>query len=134
MKAVIGKEIEVNVVNKIGVLADMSKVLAQGEVNIEAVLGYAQANQAKIILVTADNLRAIEALKKAGYNSVSENEVVIIELENKPGALKGITANLAGAGIDIKRIYGTVCTAGCPAKIILSTSDNKKALEALLKQ
>jgi len=35
--------------------------------------------------------------------------------------------------IDIKEIYGSACTAGCPAKIIIITTDNQKALAALKK-
>lgn len=132
-QAQLGKEIVVTVVNKSGVLADMSKLLAEHGINIEAVAGYAIDKEARIMLVTDDNLRTGDALKKAGYNSLKENEVVIVELENKPGALKYVTAKLASQGIDIKQIYGTTCSAGCPAKIILSTSDNEKALVAFKK-
>ncbi len=132
-QAQLGKEIAVTVVNKIGVLEDMSKLLAGHGINIEAVAGYAADNEAKIMLVTDDNLRSVDALKKSGYKSIKENEVVVIELENKPGALKNITAKLAAEGIDIKQIYGTTCSAGCPAKIVISTSDNEKALVAFKK-
>jgi hypothetical protein len=126
--AQLGKEIVMTVINKIGVLADMSKLVADHGINIDAVVGYAMNNEAKIMLVTADNLRAADALKKAGYKNIKEEEVVVVDLENKPGALKNITAALAGQGIDIRHVYGTVCSAGCPAKIVLSTSDNEKAL------
>lgn len=132
-QAQLGKEIAVTVVNKIGVLEDMSKLLAGHGINIEAVAGYAVDNEAKIMLVTDDNLRSVDALKKSGYKSIKENEVVVIELENKAGALKNITARLAAEGIDIKQIYGTTCSAGCPAKIVISTSDNEKALVAFKK-
>lgn len=132
-QAQLGKEIAVTVVNKIGVLADMSKLLAETGVNIQAVAGYAVDKEAKIMLVTDDNVRSIEALEKSGYKSIKENEVVVIDLENKPGALKNITARLATEGIDIKQIYGTTCSGGCPAKLVISTSDNEKALVAFKK-
>lgn len=126
----LGKEIVVTVANKIGVLADISRILADHGINIEAVAGYAENQNAKITLVTDDNLRAVDALKKNAYKSVAENEVVVLELENKPGALKNITAKLASEGIDIKFIYGTACPSNCPAKIVLSTNDNEKAVVA----
>lgn len=125
------KGIVVTVANKIGVLADMSKILADHSINIEAVKGYADNGKAKIMLVTDDNLRTIDALKKSGYQSAVESEMIMLELENKPGALKNITAKLASEEIDIKFIYGTTCPSGCPARIILSTSDDGKALVAL---
>lgn len=126
--AQLGKEIAVTVVNKIGVLADMSKILADHGINIEAVAGYVADNEATILLITDDNLRAKDALQKKGYKSIKENEVVILDLENKPGVLKEITSKLAAKEIDIKYIYGTVCAAGCPSRIVFSTTDNEKAL------
>lgn len=133
-RASLGKEIVVNVANKIGILADISKTLAERGVNIEAVAGYAtESNTAKIMLVTEDDTRAIEALKKADYSNTKESEVVVIGLENKSGALKIITEKLAAAGVDIKYIYGTACAGTCPAKIIMATSDNEKAVVAFNK-
>jgi hypothetical protein len=132
-QAQLGKEIVVTVVNKIGVLADISKLLAEHGINIRAVAGYALNNEARIMLVTDDNFHAAEALKKAGYKSLKENDVVLVALENNPGALKLITGKLAGQGIDLKSVYGTACSQGCPATIVLTTSDNEKALVVLKK-
>jgi hypothetical protein len=132
-RAQLSKEIIVTVVNKIGVLADMSKLLAEHGINIEAAAGYGENNEAKIMLITDDNLRAVDALKKSGYKSIKENEVLVLELENKAGALKFVTSKLAAEGIDIKSLYGTACSAGCPAKIVLTTSDNEKAIVAFRK-
>ena len=107
------KELAVTASNKVGILADMSKILADHGINIEGVAGYAQGNDAKIMLVCEDALRAKEALIKAGYKTIKENEVVVVDLENKPGALKGITALLAKENVDIRYTYGTVCSEGC---------------------
>jgi hypothetical protein len=133
-EAVLCKEIIVTVVNKIGVLADMSRILADRGINISAVAGYAQDNKAVIMLVTEDNLRTADALKKAGYGSLKEQEAVMVRLENKPGALKILTTILAEKEIDIVRAYGTTCPQGSPATIILSTSNNDKALVAFQKK
>ena len=127
----LGKEIVVTAANKVGVLANMSKIMADHGINIEGVAGYAVNNEAKIMLVADDVSRAKDALQKAGYKSLKENEVILVDLENKLGALKGLTAKLATANIDIRYTYGTVCSEGCPARIILSTSDNEKALVLL---
>jgi len=132
--AQMGKEIVVTVVNKIGVLADISKILADHGLNILAIAGYAaENNTAKIMVICDDNLRAGDALRKAGYNSNKESEVVIVSLENRTGAMKFVANKLASEGIDIKHIYGTTCPGECPARIVLSTSDNEKALVAFNK-
>lgn len=123
-----GKELVLTVPDKMGMMANASKVLADHGINIEGVAGYGMGKEAKIMIVTKDALRAEEALKKAGFKSMETKEVVVVELENKPGALKSITAKLLDAKIDIRYLYGTTCVEGCPAAIILSTSDNEKAL------
>ena len=127
----LAKELIVTMPDKAGILADMAKMLADHGVNIEGVAGYAQGADAKIMLVAEDNLRAKEALEKGGYKAIKENEVLVLDLENKPGALKVITAKLAKDGIDIRYAYGTACPSGCPARLIIATSANEKALVSL---
>ena len=126
--AFLSKEIVVTVSNRIGILADMSKILADHGINIEAVAGYSTSNEARIMLVTDDNLRASDALIKSGYKGARENPVLVVELEDKPGALRNITTKLAAENIDIKYIYGTACSEKCPAKIVLSTGNDERAL------
>ena len=124
----LAKEILVSEKNEAGILAKISKILADSGINIQGVVGYVMNKEASIMLVTGDNLRAVDLLKKAGYKAVKENEVVTAELINKPGALKSFTAKLAAGGIDIRYAYGTTCSAGCSSRIVLSTSDNEKVV------
>jgi hypothetical protein len=124
----LGKELVVTTENKVGVLANISKIMADHGINIEGVAGYAANNEAKIMIVADDALRAKEALQKAGFKNVKENEVVVVDLLNKPGALKAITAKMAADKIDIRYTYGSTCPTGCPARIILATNNNEKAL------
>jgi len=126
--AQLGKEIVVTVMNRIGVLADIARILADHGINIEAVAGYAMENEANIMLVTDDNLRSLDALVKAGYKAAKENPVLILDLENKPGSLKLVSQKLASENIDLKYIYGTGCASNCPAKLIVSTNNDEKAL------
>ena len=126
--AKMGKELVVTVPNKMGTMANISKVLADHGINIEGVAGYAMASEAKIMIVADDILRAGEALKKAGFKAIETKEVVVLELENKPGALKSLSAKISDAKIDIRYIYGTTCSGGCAATIIVATNDNEKAL------
>lgn len=121
------KEVVVTLPNKVGLLANMSKILADRGINVEGVAGYAVNGEAKLMFLADDTLRAKEALQGGGYKSIKEHDVIVIDLENKPGALKGMTAKLAADNIDIAYAYGTVCSGSCPAKLVISTSDNEKA-------
>ncbi len=128
----LGKEIFITVKNEVGVLSGIAKILADHGINVEATSGYVVGDKGMITLMTDDNLRAKEALQGGGYTS-EEKDVVVIELENKPGALKTITGKLAAEGIDIKHEYCTTCAAGCPTKIVMATDNNQKALLTLKK-
>jgi hypothetical protein len=130
----VGREISVVVINEPGALAKVTSFLVNHGINVEAVAGYSNnvGDQAGLMFITDDNLAAINELTTNGYDDVRENEVIIVELQNSPGALKNITERLSQQDINISYIYCTTCSEGCPAKIILSTQDNAKAL-ALLK-
>ncbi|MBE9572674.1 MAG: ACT domain-containing protein [Proteobacteria bacterium] len=134
-KAELKKEISVIVDNRIGLLKEMSGLLADHGINIEAVAGYEmqESREAVIMLVVDDTLRAGDALKEKGFSSMEEKEVIVVELDNKPGALKNVTSKLEKEGINIKYIYGTASPEACPVRIVMSTSDNEKAFVALKK-
>ena len=56
--AELGKEIVVTAPNKVGILAAIAKILADHGINVEGVAGYAVDNEATIMLVVDDALRA----------------------------------------------------------------------------
>ena len=130
----IGKEVIVTAENKIGLLNKVSKIVADHGINIDGVAGYAVDGQASIMMVTGDATRAQEALLAGGFKVVRVAEVIVLDLENKPGVLKIVTDKLAQENIDIRYIYGTACCGSCADKLILSTSDNQKALVAFKKK
>jgi hypothetical protein len=129
----LGEEIVITTDNRVGLLADISRIMAESGINIEAVVGYEFGDKAKLLLVTSANLLMIDALRKKGYDLVKETEVVEVDIENKPGAIKVVTTELANNGIDIHYVYVTSCMMGCPSKMILETSDNEKTIALLQK-
>ena len=129
----LGEEITITTKNKVGILADIARALADEDINIEASVGYEVGDAATLMLVTNANLRIIDSLKKKGYTSVKENEILVVELENKPGALKVVTTELANKGIDIKYSYVTTCASGCMSRMVIQTSDNEEAMVSLKK-
>ncbi|MCM8790352.1 MAG: hypothetical protein NC938_01435 [Candidatus Omnitrophica bacterium] len=129
----LGEEIVIAAKNKIGLMADIAGMLANRGVNIESALGYEAGNTAKLMLVTNANLAIVSELKKKGYKSVKETEVVMVELENKPGALKVVTTELKKARIDIRYFYITSPSGVGGGRMVLQTSDNEKAMALLAK-
>ena len=128
----LGEEIIVTTKNKVGLLAEIATMLANEGVNIHSVVAYEIEDVAKLMLVTNANIKIIDELRKKKYMSVEEIEVVLVDLENKRGALKVVTTELAKAKIDIKRIYVTsASTKEGSSKMVLWTSDNEAAIEVL---
>ncbi|MFH1995539.1 MAG: hypothetical protein ABIJ27_00910 [Candidatus Omnitrophota bacterium] len=127
----LGEEIVVSTKNNIGLLADISKMVADYGINISAVLGHEVNGQAQLLLVTSANIRIIDELRKKGYESVEETEVVVIDLENKPGALKVVTTELAKGKIDLRYLYVTSCSCGGSSRMVIQTTNNEKAMALL---
>jgi len=113
----------------------MAGYLADRGINIEAVAGYEipGSDQAVISLVVDNTLKAIEAINKRGFGAIEEDDVILVELDNKPGALKTVTSLLAHKDINISYLYATASLEPSPVRVILSTSDNKAAFVTLKK-
>ena len=94
----IGEEITITAKNKVGILADVSKMLSFKGINIEAALGYEVGTKAKLLIVTNANLVIVNELKKMKYKSVRETEVLLVDLDNKPGALKVVSTEMKKNG------------------------------------
>lgn len=128
----LGEEIIITTKNKVGLLADIATMLANQGVNVEAASGYESNGSAILRLVTNANLGIVAELRAKKYKSVKEAEVVLVELSNKPGTLKVVTTELGKNKIDIKCLYVTSSSGGgSSSRIVLSTSDNEKAMALL---
>ncbi len=130
MAAVKSKELFVSAENKMGLLDDLSNSVSSAGINIRTISAYAYDNKAFFRLITSDNEKAKEVIEQAGF-SVEVKEVVIIELEDKVGALKGAAGAVKEAGIDLKYIYGTVSKSGNASMLVLSSDNNDKLVSIL---
>lgn len=124
------KEIVLEVFNEIGVLHDLAKVVSEKGVNIVAVCGEVHGKNAVIRIITDDNLRASDALRAHDYAPM-ESDVVVTEIEHKPGMLVKLTDRLGRAGIDIGHIAVTGLIGQDKCLAVLSCSDNARALVVL---
>lgn len=122
------KEIVVTTPDKVGMLAEVTGIVAGAGVNILAICAYAMEGQAKFIMLTSDNAKAVNALK-AKKMSIQELDAVSVSLNNKVGAAKELAEKLAKAGVDLNYCYGSTGN-GSEALFVLSAKDTNKALAA----
>lgn len=124
------KELNFMVPDKVGLLNEISKSLANAGVNIVSLTAYEMDGNANFMMVASDSTKAKEVLESKGYKA-DMNEVVLYELENKVGAMTTMTDKLTAAGINMRYLYGTTGTPDTPALLVFASDNNAKAIEVL---
>ena len=111
---------------RVGLLADVTDAIGRAGVNITAISAYERDGEGKFLLVTGDNGKALDALHRLNAE-VREKGVILLELDNRPGALEEATRKLAEADVNIEYVYATVGKSD-KATVVLKTSDDQRAL------
>jgi hypothetical protein len=102
------KQISVWLENKPGRLATVCTALYKDRINIAAVT-VAESKDRSVLRMVTDNLAETRKILKALNFPYEENDVVIVELRNQPGALAQVCEQLAKEHINIEYAY---CSAG----------------------
>ena len=89
--------------NEVGVIADISRVLADSNINIETISTDPLGDRGAISLTTDDYDGALFALTSAGFKTVSD-ESLLVRLHDEPGALAKVAERLKQAGINIQSL------------------------------
>ncbi|MDP2923675.1 MAG: hypothetical protein Q8O30_08170 [Candidatus Omnitrophota bacterium] len=129
MKAVKGEEIFITTENKVGKLEEVTKSVMGNGINIRGISAYAVGDKAYFRLITSDNAKAKEILKKVG--ALQTKEVIIVDMPDEVGQLNNLAAKLKEANVDLMHIYGTTSKPNQSAIIVFSSNNNNKALELI---
>jgi hypothetical protein len=126
-------QLNLTLANDIGSLARLCRDLAHGGVNVLAISAPETGHDTGVVRLLVPNRDlATRALSKSGYTFAIE-DVLFIELNNRPGALAKAVEKLAKAGIDIRYAYATASsrTKKTAAVIAVAESDLPRALRLL---
>ena len=119
------KDIKVRLENSPGTLAGLGEALGKDGVNIEGFCGPCEGEGIAHILV--DNISsARRALGKADIEVIDERDVLVLDVEDKPGELGRVCRCMADAGVNIDFFYVAANT-----RIVLGVDDIEKAKSAL---
>ena len=125
------KEVSIRVLNDIGILHQLTKIVAEKGVNIRAVAAWVEdENKGVIRLVTDDNLRTVDALRAHNY-APEEIDSIEMLMPHSPGMLSCVCEKIGSRGINILYLYASAPMAADACLAILSTSDNDRALVLL---
>jgi hypothetical protein len=119
-------EIFVVMENKPSMLGDLCSYLAENDVNIEAIGVF--HDTAKLYVKNLN--KAVKLLQKLNY-TIELRDVLLIDLENRPGALAELTTKLGDEGINVEYCYGTLGKKSNLTSVILDVSDIERAVKIL---
>ena len=124
------KQISVFLENKSGRLANVTKVLGENGINIRA-LSIADTTDFGILrLIVNDPEKAWKILKQEDY-TVSETEIIAVQVPDKPGGLAGILQTLEEKKINIEYMYAFVGKSGTDAVVVFRVEGIDRAVEML---
>ncbi|KUJ96119.1 MAG: hypothetical protein PWR24_1518 [Desulfonauticus sp.] len=126
------EQISVFLENRAGRLKEVTRILAEANINIRA-LSLADTSDFGILrLIVTDQDKAKKALKENGF-TVGKTNVVAVEVDDKPGGLNRILTILGDAGVNVEYMYAFVQQSGKNAVLIFRFDRTDEAIEILQK-
>ena len=108
--------------NRPGALARAITTIAEAGINID---GYAEMNGVVHVLTT-DLAAARRCLAQAGFREVQEQDVVVVPVENEPGAAARVFQRIADAHINVR--YSYMATGN---RLVIASGNSQGVLDAL---
>lgn len=120
------KQIAVFIPNEPGIMANLTKILMDNEVNIRAITVTDTQEYGILKIIVNKPHDCIQILEGAGYLTATSKVIAVI-LPDRPGALHEIAKILGDNEINIDYLYTTV--AKTEAMLVMKVSDEEKAVE-----
>ena len=115
--------------NQVGVIADITALLADAGINVESINTEVNNDQGTVILTTDNSDHALYVLNQAGHKAVGD-EVLVIQLRDEPGTLARVAESLKQAGVNIQSMH-ILNRQGGYAMIALTTDDRARTEAAI---
>jgi len=126
------EQISIFLENRAGRLSEVTRVLAESQINIRA-LSLADTSDFGILrLIVSDFEKAKQVLKDNGF-TVGRTTVVAVEVPDQPGGLHNILDLLSGQGVNVEYMYAFVQQSGKNAVMIFRFDRTDQAIEILTK-
>lgn len=112
--------------NRPGTLAELGETLGEAGINIEGICGFPVDGKGLIHLLVDNGDAAKEALTKKGMEVRDMRDVLVLDIEDKPGEFGRVCRKISDAGVNLDFNYMASNT-----RIILGAADLEKAKAAL---
>jgi len=111
-------------------LYEACKCLADAKVNIRALSIAETADYGVLRLIVNDPDKAMRVMSENDF-TVSETEVIAVEVPDDPGGLAGVLAPLYEANVNIEYLYCFVEKSGESAIVVFRVEQLDQAIKAL---
>ena len=119
------KDLTIELDEKVGSVASAAEALGKAGVNIEGICGFVVGGKGVGHLLVADTSKAREALQTAGARVTGEQDALVLEIEDRSGALGKLTRKIADAGVNLNAVYLATKT-----RVVIGARDIEKARAA----
>jgi hypothetical protein len=98
-------DLVIDVENTPGALADVADAISDAGVNIAAATCVGPADRAELHILVPHGEAAKHALAISHVAVTGEREVVVVEVQDRPGVLAELTHDIARAGVNLDLVY-----------------------------
>ena len=111
-----------------GELARLGQATGEAGVNIQGMCAFTGEGTGVIHVLVDDAKTAVarQALEEAGMGVADEREVLVVDIEDRPGTLGELARSLGEAGVNIELAYTTF-----GVQLVIATDDVDSARAAL---
>lgn len=124
------KQISIFVENKPGRLGQITKIIAQKQINIRA-MTVADTTHFGILRIIVDNPEEVERVLKDAGLTVSITSVITAGIKNRPGSLAEVLGLLSDNNITIEYMYAFIAKSENEAYVVLRIEDEEAAVKLL---
>lgn len=120
------RDLVIHVANQPGALANVTAAISDAGVNLAAATYTGSGEMADLHILVKHAEATRRVLEPAGLTVTDEQEVVVIEAEDRPGVLADLARRVADAGVNLNLVYVATRTR------VVFGADDIEALRAAL--
>ena len=124
------KQISVFLENTAGRIADVTRILKEGGINLKALMIADTADFGILRIITDESEKALKLLSDAKFTTRT-TDVLAVSINDKVGSLHDVMQLFEKNGINIEYLYASLDKTGDTAIIIFKVEDPQKGLEVL---
>lgn len=109
-----------------GMLAQAAEALGRAGINIEGICGFPCEDRGVVHVLVEDVAAATDVLSEAGIEVTDEREVIVVDIDDRPGTLGSRARAMAETGVNIDLVYLTT-----KGRLVLGVNDVGRVSGAL---